>query len=152
MKSLKTVLTTIAITAFAGGALIAQQATTGPNGHFHRHGAWAAKVSSYLNLTDQQQQQAKAIFQEAKTSAQPVRQQLKQERQAIRAAIQAGKSPSEVQQMAQSEGPQLAQLAGIRAASFAKFYSILTPEQQQKLATMRQNMHRNHGTQTPSNS
>jgi Spy/CpxP family protein refolding chaperone len=135
MKSLKTILASTAITAVAAGALLAQSATTF---HPHRH-AFGQKMATALGLTDQQKSQAKTIFQDARTQSQPVREALKQERQQIQAAIKSGKSPSEVQQMAQSEGPQMAQLAGIRAAAFAKLYAILTPDQQQKLATMHQN-------------
>src|SRR5579859_4121877 len=99
MKSLKTILASTAITAVAAGALIAQVAAPV---HPHRHG-FGQKMAANLGLTDQQKTQAKAIFQDARTQAQPVRQALKQERQQIQAAIKAGKSPAEVQQMAQSE-------------------------------------------------
>lgn len=136
---LKPIFATIAISAVAaGGLLLAQTAT--PNPVRARHAHRMAQMAATLGLTDQQKAQAKSIFQDARTQAQPVMQVLKQDRQQIRAAIQAGKSAQEIQQIAQSEGPQLAQLAGIRAAAQAKFYAMLTPDQQQKLATMRQNI------------
>lgn len=145
MKPLKTLLTTVTLSAVAAGALLVAQ--TAPA----HHGAhkWGAKMAATLNLTDQQKAQAKSIFGEARMEAKPVRQSLKQERLAIRQAVQAGKSPADIQAMAQSEGPQLAQLAGIRAAAMTKFYAILTPDQQQQFATARQQMHQRHNAQTP---
>jgi Spy/CpxP family protein refolding chaperone len=97
-----------------------------------------AKLTVALQLTDSQKTQAKGIFQDARQSTQPIRQQLQQERLSIRAAIEAGKSPQEVQQMASAEGNELAQLAGIRAATMAKFHAILTPDQQAKLTALQQ--------------
>ena len=129
---LKPIIATLAIcTVAAGGLLLAQ--TAAPTPARPHHGQFGSHISAALGLTDQQKAQAKTIFADAHTAAQSVRQALKQERQQVEAAIQAGKPPAEVQQIAQSEGPQLAQLAGIRAAAEAKFYGILTPEQQQKM-------------------
>jgi periplasmic protein CpxP/Spy len=116
-------------------------------GHMGRHGRFGARMAAELGLTDAQKAQAKTIFQNAHQTAMPVMQQLRQERQAVRAAVQAGKSEQEIQQLAQAEGPQLSQLAGIRASAFAKFYAMLTPDQQQKLQTLRQS-HRGKGNGT----
>jgi len=129
----KLLIVTTAAALSATGLLAAAE-----TGHMGRHGRFGARMAAELGLTDAQKAQAKTIFQTAHQSAMPVRQQLKQERQAVRAAAQAGKSDQEIQQLAQAEGPQLAQLAGIRASAFAKFYSMLTPDQQQKLQTLRQ--------------
>jgi Spy/CpxP family protein refolding chaperone len=90
-----------------------------------------------LNMTDAQKQQAKTIFDEAHLASRSIHQSLKQIHQSVDAAIQAGKSPSEIEQMAQAEGPLQAQLAGIDAAARAKFYQSLTPDQQQKFIAMR---------------
>jgi protein CpxP len=129
MSSLRTKILTLTTAAtLTAGALLAAVPHTN---HMQ-------KMAAQLGLTDTQQAQAKAIFQGAHQAAKPVRQQLRQERQAIQAAIQAGKSDQEIQQMASAEGPQLAQLAAIRASASAKFYSTLTPDQQQKLQAMHQ--------------
>jgi Spy/CpxP family protein refolding chaperone len=103
----------------------------------HRHGRMGAFLSSYLNLTPAQQTQAKSIFQGARQSGQPIRQQLKQTRQSLRAAVQANDA-AQIQQLAASEGSQIGQLAAIRSTAMAKVYQMLTPDQQQKLASLQQ--------------
>jgi Spy/CpxP family protein refolding chaperone len=111
-------------------------ATTSPAAG-HRHGHRGAFLSSYLNLTPAQQAQSKSIFHDARQSAQPVHQQLRQTRQAFRAAVQANNT-AQIQQLAASEGSEVGQLAAIRGTAMAKVYQTLTPEQQQKLAQLRQ--------------
>jgi Spy/CpxP family protein refolding chaperone len=103
----------------------------------HRHGRMGAFLSSYLNLTPAQQAQEKSIFQGARQSGQPIRQQLKQTRQSLRAAVQANDAAA-IQQLAASEGGQIGQLAAIRSTAMAKVYQMLTPDQQQKLASLQQ--------------
>lgn len=110
------------------------------------------RMSATLNLTDQQKQQAKNIFTSEREAAQSIRQQLRQERKSVQSAIQAGKPAAEVQQLAKNEGPALADLAGMRAAAFARFYAVLTPAQQQKLATMHQEWRQRHAAQEHNNS
>src|ERR1700722_12266875 len=101
----------------------------------HRHGHRGAFLSSQLNLTPAQQTQTKAIFQDARQSAQPVRQQLKQTRQSLRAAVQANNA-AQIQQLAGTAGSGVGQLAAVRGTAMAKVYQILTPDQQQKLASL----------------
>jgi Spy/CpxP family protein refolding chaperone len=127
-------LTTVITVALTAGGLMAKQ----DNGFAqHRH-QFAQRMSAALNLTPEQQQQAKSIFKSEREAARPVREQLRQDRKAVEAAIQSGNPVSEVQQLAKREGPALGEMAGMRATAFAKFYAILTPAQQQKLASMRQ--------------
>ena len=135
-------LTSILTVALAAGGLMAKQ-DNGFASH-HRH-QFAQRMSAALNLTPEQEQQAKAIFKSAREEARPVREQLRQDRKAVQSAIQAGKPVSEVQQLAKREGPALGEMAGMRATAFAKFYAILTPAQQQKLASMRQQWREHRG-------
>ncbi|HTP89817.1 MAG TPA: Spy/CpxP family protein refolding chaperone [Bryobacteraceae bacterium] len=138
--------------AFAGAAVIAAGmlfAQTGsapvpsqPSGPgMQRHGFGRARMFGHLarrlNLTDTQRQQARGIFQDMRTQAQPIRDQVRQGRQALVNAAIAGKSADELSQLAQAQAPQLAQLAALRAQAFAKFYAMLTPDQQQQFQTMR---------------
>ena len=109
--------------------------------HMGRHGRSSEKMAVELGLTQTQQAQAKAIFQNERQSARPILQQLRQERQAVHAAVKAGKSDTEIQQLAKAEAPELGQLAALRASASAKFYSMLTPQQQQKLDAMRHSRH-----------
>jgi len=119
------------------GAASLFAAETSASGGFHRHEHRGAFLSKYLNLTAAQQTQTKSIFQGARQSAMPVRQQLKQTRQSLRAAIQTNNT-AQIQQLAANEGSEVGQLAAIRGAAMAKVYQILTPEQQQKLQSLRE--------------
>src|ERR1700722_8324316 len=123
-----------AVAALGAASLFA--AETSPAGG-HQHGRMGAFLSSYLNLTPAQQAQRKSILQSARQSAQPVRQQLRQTRQSLRAAVQANNT-AQIQQLAATEGSEVGQLAAIRGSAMAKVYQTLTPEQQQKLAQLRQ--------------
>jgi Spy/CpxP family protein refolding chaperone len=96
------------------------------------------RIAQALNLTDAQKQQAQAIIQQTRQAVQPLRQQAKQNRQALIAAIQAGKSDVEIHQLALTQGNLAGQLVAARAEALAKFYSMLTPEQRAKAALMRQ--------------
>ena len=122
-----------AIAALGASSLLAAE-TTASGGHRHgRHGAFLSE----LGLTDAQQAQTKSIFGAARQSAQPVREQLQQTRQSLRAAVQANNA-SQIQQLASTEGGEVGQLAAIRSTAMAKVYQILTPDQQQKLASLRE--------------
>ena len=122
--------TGIAILGTSLGAASLFAAQTSPAGG-PRHGRHGAFLSS-LNLTPAQRAQEKSIFQEARQSAQPLRQQLRETRQSLRAAVQANNT-AQIQQLAQTEGSEQGQLMAIRSTAMAKVYQTLTPEQQQKL-------------------
>ena len=126
----------MAVTALGAASLFAQ--TPPPARHSQRHDHFA-KMAAALNLTDTQKSEMKSIFQEARQSAQPVRQQLKQTRQSLQAAVQAGNS-DQIQQLSATEGTEIGQLAAIHASARAKMFKMLTPDQQQKLPTLQASM------------
>ena len=101
--------------------------------------AMRQRAMQALNLTDTQKQQAKAIFQQARTTNQPLRQQLQQNRQAM---LQAIKSDDEatIQQLSKTQGALTSQILANRNVAAAQFYKILTPEQRAKADQMHQNM------------
>ncbi len=133
--------TAVATLSAAGLFAQAPQPAAQPQG---RHGL--GKMANYLNLTPAQRAQAKTIFREAGQSAKPVRQQLRETRQSLQAAIKSGNS-DQIQQFAATEGTEKGQLAAIRATAFAKLYPMLTAEQQQKLAEFQHSrkVHGQHG-------
>jgi Spy/CpxP family protein refolding chaperone len=139
--------TAIAVLGTSLGATSLFAAETSPAGG-HRHGRHGAFLSS-LNLTPAQQAQEKSIFQEARQSAQPLRQQVRQTRQSLRAAVQANDT-AQIQQLATAQGSELGQLMAIRSTAMAKVYQTLTPEQQQKLAALREARHAGHRAPAPS--
>jgi len=126
LPTMKSLLIFAAAATLGTGTLLAQH-------KLGRHG----RMGAALGLTDAQKSQAKTIFQNSHQTSKPVADQLRQDRQALQAAIQAGKSDQELQQLAAAEGADVGKLAGIRASAAAKFRAILTPDQQQKLDTMK---------------
>ena len=130
----KSIFTTAAAALVAGGILLAQGPHAGgPGGHQNF-------LATYLNLTDAQKAQLKTISDNAKQTSEPLRQTLKQQEQAVEDAIKAGKSPTEIEQLANAEGPTLGQLAAVKASMNAQLFAILTPDQQQKMSTMQEHM------------
>jgi len=95
------------------------------------------RIMQALNLTDAQKQQARAIFQGAKANAQPIRQQLQQNREAFAAAVKANDT-AQIQALAVQRGTLMGQVAAIRGQSMAKFYSTLTPDQRTKADQIRE--------------
>lgn len=122
--------------ALAAGIAFAQ-APTAPaqpassNEPFARRAAARHRLLEELNLTDAQREQLRSIFQQAKQSAQPVRQQLKQNREALAAAVKANDT-AQIPRLSQAEGNLMGQLITIRSEAKAKFYNTLTPEQRAK--------------------
>jgi Spy/CpxP family protein refolding chaperone len=137
------VLTIAGATVLAAGMIFAQTQTAttpepgAPAGHarFHR-GMMMARLANKLNLTDAQRGQAKAIFQDLRTQAQPIRAQLRQGRQALMNAAESGQSTDQINQLAQAQAAPLSQLAALRAQAFGKFYATLTPAQQRQFQAM----------------
>ena len=122
----------MAVAALGTAGLFAQT----PPARHNQHGRFAQE----LNLTDAQKSQMKSIFQAARQSAAPVRQQLQQTRQSLQAAVKAGDS-AQIQQLSATEGTEMGQLTAIRASARAQMFKMLTPEQQQKLSTLQAAMH-----------
>ena len=86
------------------------------------------KIFQSLNLSKDQKLQARSILQNARQSAKPVTQQLKQNREALTAAV-TGNDPAKIQQLSTEQGQLRGQILGIRSDAMSKFYAILTPEQ-----------------------
>jgi Spy/CpxP family protein refolding chaperone len=126
--------------AVLGAATSLFAAETSPAGG-HRQGRHG--LLSSLNLTPAQQAQEKAIFHDARQSAQPLRQQLRQTRQALHAAVESNNT-AQIQQLASTQGSEIGQLMAIRSTAMAKVYQTLTPDQQQKLQALREARHAKH--------
>ena len=129
----------------AGGALFAQG--FGPmGGHGGMGGPGGLKfITNYFSLTAAQQTQAQTIFTAERQSSQSVMTQLKTQRQAVEAAIEAGQTAEQVTHLATAEGPLMAQEAGFNAAAQAQFWALLTPDQQTKLKALRTSMQPGNG-------
>ena len=89
-----------------------------------------------LNLTDAQKAQAKTIRQATQTQAKPLADQLKTQRQALNAAVQAGDT-TRIQQASLEVGNLQGHVLAVRAGGRAQFLAILTPDQKAKMADFR---------------
>jgi Spy/CpxP family protein refolding chaperone len=95
------------------------------------------RMAQHLNLTEAQKQRGKEIFEAARQDAQPVAQELRQARTALRDAVKAGRTEFEIEQLAAKQGELAGKLAAIHTKAAAKFYATLTPEQKQKADELR---------------
>ena len=136
MKFSRLLQTTALGLALAGlGLAQAPAAARGRMGMMARRGgalggARQLLLFGYLGLSDAQKTHAQNIFDNAKAAAQPIRDQLKQARTNLRAAIEAGKP---VGDLAAAEGALTGKLIAIRANAQVQFRAILTPDQLNKL-------------------
>jgi len=86
-----------------------------------------------LNLTAAQKQQARTIMQNTHQQVQPLAQQLRQDRQSLRAAVQAGDT-AQIQQLSAAMGNLHGQMLGLRSSGRAQFFALLTPDQKARAA------------------
>ncbi|HVW09767.1 MAG TPA: Spy/CpxP family protein refolding chaperone [Bryobacteraceae bacterium] len=123
----------IAMSLFLGAAVFAQTPPTaaaparpGPIARFRaRRARRAAKA---LNLTDAQKSQIKSIRQQARSTAQPIASQLRQNRQALNAAIKSNDT-AQIQSLSKTQGELRGQIATIRSQTRAQIYAGLTDDQ-----------------------
>lgn len=86
-----------------------------------------------LELNDSQREQLGTILDGAIQTAGPVQEQLNKGKQSLFEAAKAGKSDSEINQMADHQGSLSSQMLALQARTFAKACSMLTGDQQAKV-------------------
>ena len=135
MKFLKILASGAAVATLGVAGLAAAPMATAmqSRGHWRNQAEFREFMAAYLNLTPQQRTQNKAIFEDARKEALPIRQELMQTGHLLRAAVKAD-DMSQIKQLSSTEGTEIGQLTAIRSSAFAKTYQILTPVQRQKLA------------------
>ncbi len=101
----------------------------GPRGPRGQHDP-IAMLTSRLNLTADQAAQAKTIFDQARTSSDPIRAQLDTLHSSVDAAVKAN-DQSKIVTLATNIGALEGQLQAIHLQAQAKLYALLTPAQQQ---------------------
>jgi Spy/CpxP family protein refolding chaperone len=123
------------VAALAAGMAIAQTAPPAqaqpPAAHHPIRRTMHLRMMQQLNLTPAQRDQAKAIFQQARQTTQPYTQQLRQNREAMAAAVKANDG-AKIRQLAAERGRLMGQVMAVRSEATARFYSDLTPAQRTK--------------------
>jgi Spy/CpxP family protein refolding chaperone len=137
MSTFRTKLAACTAVAALGAVSLFAAETSPAAPAVHRHGHRGAFLAAYLNLTPAQKAQQKTIFENARQSSMAVRRELRQTRQELRAAVEAN-NPAQIQQLAKTEGSEVGQLAAVRGEAMAKAYQVLTPQQKQELAKLRE--------------
>jgi Spy/CpxP family protein refolding chaperone len=134
----KMLITVAGVGALAATMMFAQNVA--PRGHAR----FGQRMAQVLNLTPDQQATAKQVMMQAREQAAPLRQQLKQSREALANAVKSG-NDAQIDQIAKDQAPLMAQVAAIRAHAFEKIYATLTPEQKTKADNMRQHFMTHRG-------
>jgi Spy/CpxP family protein refolding chaperone len=135
-----------AVTALAAGMALAQAPATGTRPAPQRvpfaHPVFGhEQMMQALNLTTMQQQQANTIFGDARHKAEPIRQKMRQNREALHAGVKANNT-SQIERLSSHQGELQGKALAIRSEAMAKFYAILTPEQHTKADQMLSRMSR----------
>ena len=95
-------------------------------------------MASFLNLTDAQKTQAQGFLQEARESTKQLAPQLKENHQALAAAVKAGNT-ADIERLSAEKGSLTGKMTAIHSQAFAKIYQTLTPDQRAKADQMREN-------------
>jgi Spy/CpxP family protein refolding chaperone len=93
------------------------------------------RMMAALNLTPDQKTMAKSIFGQTREASKPVRMELRQNREAMGAAVKAN-NQAQIAKLATERGKLTAKLDTNRAEAMAKFYQSLTPAQRAKADEM----------------
>ena len=101
-------------------------------------GMMVNRLAKRLNLTPDQQSQARTIFQNARQQAQALRPQLQTARQSMSAAIKSD-NEAQIDQLSQQNAQLNSSMRAIHAKAMAKFYATLTPDQKAKFDAMKAN-------------
>jgi Spy/CpxP family protein refolding chaperone len=131
----------VALLAIAGttGVIWAQGRPFGPG--FGGPERMIRFLTDYLDLTPGQQELLKTQVEQTKGANEATAAQLRQIAEQARAAVKAGKSDAELQQIANSAAPLVAQLAGSHLKSMSKVYAALSQPQKDKLERLHDQVH-----------
>ena len=113
------------------------------------------RMMAELNLSPEQKTKANAIFAKGREDSRPVRAELRQNREAMFAAVKSNDT-AQINKLASERGRLTAKLATIRGETMAKFYQELTPAQRTKFdeiharrqARMHERTEQRSGTET----
>ncbi len=93
-------------------------------------------MAIFLDLSDPQKEQVKAIFGAVSADAEVQRSEMEEKQDALQEAIKANSSAFDLEQFGAEIGTLHGKMVAAQAKVRAQFYAILTPEQKDKLAAM----------------
>jgi periplasmic protein CpxP/Spy len=93
------------------------------------------RLTRELNLTPDQQTQARTIFEQARQQAQSLNPKLREERQEMTAAIKSD-NEAQIDQVTRQDAPLDSRARAIHAKAMAKVYAMLTPDQKARFDQM----------------
>jgi protein CpxP len=127
------------IVLVAGGIFVlAQKAEKGGFGH---HGRGGEMMFRALNLTDEQKTQVKQIMEASKSKVEPIREQLKTNREKLEAATANGAfDEAQVTAIANEQAGLASQLIVERERAKSQVFALLTDEQKAKAGEMKAKM------------
>lgn len=136
MKLKKTAIALTVAGVLAAGAVWAQATGHGPFAGRRAHRL--ELLATYLDMTDAQRTQAKAIMDASRTATQPLMQQLAQGHQAMAAAVKANKPQADLKTIADGQASLVSQVAVQKALAVEQIWALLTPDQQAKADKLHQ--------------
>jgi Spy/CpxP family protein refolding chaperone len=132
---MKTKLVFVTVLAFAAAIAALAEAGHQPPSPAEMAAHHVKKLTTLLNLTSAQQQQATTIYTNAATSERSLHANGKQSHQAMQAAVKSNDTAT-IDQLSNSMAQSIAQSMSTRAKADAAFYQILTPDQQTKFTDL----------------
>jgi protein CpxP len=110
-----------------------QTQPTVPRGAENRHGRnfGYERLSRELNLTADQKEQVRSIFMNARSHREALAPKLREEREALKAAVKSG-NDREIDRIVQQNAQVNAEAEALHVKTMARVYAILTPDQKTK--------------------
>src|SRR5688500_18530897 len=132
------VISLLTANAYAGSKQDGEACPHGIHKEWHGGGHFMHKMAKQLDLSEDQQQQLKALHEENKPQLRAQHEALRENHEKMHELIASGGySEDKASQLAEQQGTITAEVARLRAAHMAKLYALLTPEQQKKFSTMK---------------
>ncbi len=136
MKSIRVRLLIAALAVMLGAALAKSQTADAPpmRGHeFGMGGPMMGFFAKYLDLSDAQREQMKAVMQKERPTLQPTMQQLHQLEQQLKQYEEGTYDEAKVQALVAQQSQSLVQLKVEETRIHNELFQLLTPDQQDKL-------------------
>lgn len=132
------VISLLTANAYAGSKKDGEICPHGIHKEWHGSGHFMHKMTKQLDLSEDQQQQLKALHEEDKTRMQAHHEALRENHEKMHELITSGGyTEDKASQLAEQQGTITTELARLRAGHMAKLYALLTPEQQKKFSDMK---------------